>query len=297
MKKLLFVLISIGLLLVTLMFVWSNTAATPVSKTDEQVKVEEPKAIAPRILVAKYPIQVGSLLRSQDFTWAPFDDSEHQLIDLFLKDFVELKSLEGSLITQSLVAGQPLTSSVIIRPEQSHYLSSMLAPGMKGVTLDITFAGSNYGLIRAGNYVDIILTTTKKHHDDEGFGEVTKHANNLVLENVRLLAVDNVLTDILSGPEKQDSSSSLNQNGERTIPVTFEVAADQAQRLLLARKLGALSLLLRSAYQDSSLAQSDNVTLWDEEISDNHNPRMRPQHSIRIFDGQDVRTQEKPTAR
>ncbi|WP_084659868.1 Flp pilus assembly protein CpaB [Vibrio sonorensis] len=292
MKKLLFVLISIGLLLVMLMFIWTNSAPPAANDNIEEPKIAETQAIAPKILVAKHPIQAGAFLRSQDFKWAEFNGDKNELNTLFLKDFIQPDSLEGSLITESLSIGQPLTIFNVVRPEQSQYLSSMLAPGKKGVTLDITFAGGSYGLIKPGNYVDIILTTSKEHQSSEGFGETLKHANSLVLENVRLLAVDNTLTDIVRASENNDQLDKFNQTSEATLPVTFEVDIQGAQRLLLARKLGDLSLLLRSAKPMSHITDGQNITLWDEQISDNHNPGLVPDNSIRIFDGQDVRTIE-----
>ncbi|WP_081981392.1 Flp pilus assembly protein CpaB [Vibrio variabilis] len=297
MKKLLFVLISLGLLLVMLMFIWSNTAQDSRAKQQQETKVEEPQAVVPQILVARYPIQAGALLRAQDLKWAAITGQEQQLNTLFIKGFVDPEALEGSLITASLTSGQPLTDSDLVLPEQSHYLSSMLAPDMKGVTIDITFAGGSYGLIKPGNYVDILLTTAQEHQQNEGFGDVLKHANSLVLENVRLLAVDNVLTDIVSGPTDGQPSEHFGQSGDRTLPVTFEVDIEGAQRLLLANKLGDLSLLLRSTRSSSVQEQSPSTTLWDEHISDNHHPSLLPDNAIRIFDGQDVRTVEQPITR
>lgn len=297
MKKLLFVIISLGLLLVTLMFIWSNTTPATIAQQSHESNNEELKAVVPQILVARYPIQAGALLRPQDLQWAAITGQEQQLNTLFIKGFVEPESLEGSLITAPLASGQPLTVSDLVHPEQSHYLSSMLAPGMKGVTIDITFAGGSYGLIKPGNYVDILLTTAQEHQQNEGFGDVLKHANSLVLENIRLLAVDNVLTDIVSGPTENQDNNHFTQGGERTLPVTFEVDIEGAQRLLLAHKLGDLSLLLRSTRPTSSNQHSQSTTLWDENISDNHHPGLLPDNAIRIFNGQDVRTVEQPITR
>ncbi|MCF7482207.1 Flp pilus assembly protein CpaB [Vibrio sp. J1-1] len=296
MKKLIFVLLGGATLVAMLVVAWLSTASPQTDKPAEMAVKE--KAVVPKILVAKYAIQAGALLKAEDFRWAPMpSDSNTQLNDVFLEGFIKPDVLKGSLLTRSLAANQSLAVSDIIRPEQSQYMSAMLSPGMRAVTLEMSLAGMNYDLLRPGNYVDVILTSKNEHASEKGFGEVTKRATSVILENTRLLAINNILTDIVSGPKHQNDSDVSMGSGE-TLPVTFEVTPEGAQRLLLAKTLGDLSLILRGYQQDErSLTTSTMATLWDEELSDNHHPDRKPQHTIRIFSGEDIRTQEKSTTR
>ncbi len=296
MKKLIFVLLGGATLVAMLVVAWLSTTPAQPDKPAE-VAVEE-TAVVPRILVAKYAIQAGALLRAEDFRWAPMpSDSNTQLNNVFLEGFIQPEVLKGSLLTRSIAANQPLAVSDIIRPEQSQYMSAMLSPGMRAVTLEMSLAGMNYDLLRPGNYVDVILTSENEHASANGFGEVTKRATSVILENTRLLAINNTLTDIVSGPKRQTDSDVSTYLGD-TFPVTFEVTPEGAQRLLLAKTLGDLSLILRGVQQEEpSITTSTVATLWDEQLSDNHHPDRKPQHTIRIFSGEDIRTQEKSTMR
>lgn len=296
MKKLIFVLLGGATLVAMLMVAWLSTTPTQPEKPTE-VAAEE-KAVVPRILVAKYAIQAGALLRAEDFRWAPMpSDSNTQLNDVFLEGFIKPDVLKGSLLTRPVAANQPLAVSDIIRPEQNQYMSAMLSPGMRAVTLEMSLAGMNYDLLRPGNYVDVILTSENEHASEKGFGEVTKRATSVILENTRLLAINNTLTDIVSGPKLQNSND-MSMVGGDALPITFEVTPEGAQRLLLAKTLGDLSLILRGVQQEEpSITTSTVATLWDEQLSDNHHPDRKPQHSIRIFSGEDIRTQEKSTTR
>ncbi|MEE3878926.1 Flp pilus assembly protein CpaB [Vibrio sp. YYF0003] len=296
MKKLIFVLLGGATLVAMLVVAWLSTTPTQPDKPVE-VALEE-KAVVPRILVAKYGIQAGALLRAEDFRWAPMpSDSNTQLNDVFLEGFIKPDVLKGSLLTRRLAANQPLAVSDIIRPEQNQYMSAMLSPGMRAVTLEMSLAGMNYDLLRPGNYVDVVLTSENEHTSEKGFGEITKRATSVILENTRLLAINNTLTDIVSGPKHQNESD-MSMAGGDTLPITFEVTPEGAQRLLLAKTLGDLSLILRGYQQDEqSMTTTTIATLWDEQLSDNHHPDRKPEHTIRIFSGEDIRTQEKSTTR
>ncbi len=298
MKKLIFVLLAGLLVAVTILVLWPMPEKNKSPQVVEADKKVEQQAVVPRILVAKYTIQAGSLLRAEDFRWAPMvENSSTHLNDVFLEGFIKPDVLKGSLLTRSLTENQPLAVSDIIRPEQNQYMSAMLSPNMRAVTIEMPLAGMNYDLLRPGNYVDVILTSVNDHTSENGFGAETKRASSVILQNVRLLAINNMLTDIVTGPKKETKSSTVAVNGA-SLPVTFEVTPEDAQRLLLARTLGDLSLILLGYQQDSTpTVAANNSTLWDEQLSDNHNPARKPGHAIRIFNGEEVNTQERTIAR
>lgn len=169
-EKVNFVLLGGATLVAMLVVAWLSTTPTQPDKPVE-VALEE-KAVVPRILVAKYGIQAGALLRAEDFRWAPMpSDSNTQLNDVFLEGFIKPDVLKGSLLTRRLTANQPLAVSDIIRPEQNQYMSAMLSPGMRAVTLEMSLAGMNYDLLRPGNYVDVVLTSENEHTSEKGFGK------------------------------------------------------------------------------------------------------------------------------
>lgn len=298
MKKLIFVLLGGGSLVAMLGIVWLGISPEPQKENAETALQSTEEAVVPRTLVSRYPIKAGALLRPQDFYWAPLesDDNIH-LNDVFLEGFTELKSLEGSLLTRHLSAGQMLNVSDIIRPDQSHYTSAMLSPGKRAVTLELSQAGVSHGLLRPGNYVDVVLTSENDHPDSHGTGVITKRSASVVLENTRLLAIGNTITDLVGGLEDDSREVMQGNDSYQPVRVTFEVSPDSATRLLLANQLGELSLMLRSHYSQESQLTSATESLWDEQISDNFHPHRKPEHAIRIFDGSNVRNQHESMAK
>ncbi|MCZ4374111.1 Flp pilus assembly protein CpaB [Vibrio diazotrophicus] len=295
MKKLVFILLSGIVLSGMLALLWFNTEPKQKVETTIDEVVEE--AVIPKVLVAKYPIQAGALIRAKDLRWESLtSDKGADLNEVFLEGFIQAADIEGSLLTRTVKANQPLIMSDLIRPDQSQYMSAMLSPGMRAVTVEMTLAGMNYDMLRPGNFVDVILTSENTHASNQGFGEVNKHATSVILQNTRLLAINGTLTHLLGGSKQQKGTEDLAGMRE-TLPVTFEVTPEGAQRLLLAKQLGNLSLILRGHLEQDAAPSESPKTLWDEQLSDNHHPSGKPEHSVRIFAGAEVRTQERSTTR
>ncbi|RBM28832.1 Flp pilus assembly protein CpaB [Vibrio tarriae] len=293
MKKLVLVLLGGGLLIAILGIAWmqnSRPSTSPlVSKPTAPPSVSE-KAATPRALAAKYPVQAGALLRAQDFHWVELG-SEHDasINDLFLENFSQLDALEGSLITRHQHEAQLLNVNDIIRPEQSHYVSAMLAPGKRAVTLELTQAGVSHGLLRPGNWVDVVLTNESYAES----GSTPKYAATTVLEGVRLLAIGAVVTEFIA---KQPVENVGNPNSYEPVRVTFEVSPSDAKHLLLAQRLGVLSLILRSQFEADLAEMEEGAVLWDEQVSESFNPGSIPRNTVRIFDGETERDRQPKAA-
>ncbi|HDZ9496443.1 TPA: Flp pilus assembly protein CpaB [Vibrio cholerae] len=289
MKKLVLVLLGGGLLIAILSIAWmqnSRPSTSPSVSKPTAVSSLPEKAATPRALAAKYPVQAGALLRAQDFHWVELG-SEHNASfnDLFLENFSQLDALEGSLITRHQDEAQLLNVNDIIRPEQSHYVSAMLAPGKRAVTLELTQAGVSHGLLRPGNWVDVVLTNESNVES----ASTPKYAATTVLEGVRLLAIGSVVTEFIA---KQSVENGANPNSYEPVRVTFEVSPSDAKHLLLAQRLGVLSLVLRSQFESDLAEMEEGSILWDEQVSESFNPESLPRKTVRIFDGETERDRQ-----
>ena len=74
-----------------------------------------------------------------------------------------------------------MLSSKITGPGQRATLSAMLSDGMKAVTIRVNDVEGVAGFVLPGERVDVVLTRT---------GEKNNAVNDVVLQNVRVLAVD-----------------------------------------------------------------------------------------------------------
>ena len=103
---------------------------------------------------------------------------------------------------------------------------------MKAVTIRVNDVFGVAGFVLPGDRVDILLTRNER---PGGQGESSnKAATDLLLQNVRVLAIDQHADD----------------RSEKAIvakAVTLELGSEDAQKVTLASTLGALSLALRGA--------------------------------------------------
>jgi pilus assembly protein CpaB len=101
----------------------------------------------------------------------------------------------------------------------------MLQDGMKAVTIRVNDVEGVAGFVLPGDRVDVVLTRQQ---------EKSQAASDVVLQNVRVLAVDQVADERAEKPSVVKA-------------VTLEVEVIAAQKLALAATVGTLSLALRKA--------------------------------------------------
>lgn len=150
-------------------------------------------------------------------------------------------SLLGETLSTAVRAGESLLwSDLQMDPTRSADLAARVRPGMRAVTLH---AGGDQGfaeLLRPGDRVDVLLSSTTVDPMARGGGSTTT-----LLENVLVLAVGTDLgTRVTSGKNLQ--------RGARHVTVSASPAG--AQRLAQAQQHGRLTLTLRNP-DDAVLVQ------------------------------------------
>ncbi|WP_087025153.1 Flp pilus assembly protein CpaB [Thaumasiovibrio subtropicus] len=239
--------------------------------------VAEVKAQQAYVLAASRDLTTGSFLEASSVTWQPAGElDEAQLGEVFLKGVFEPADLMGSLVYRSLKKGDVLTADKLIRPEDNGFLSALLTPGMRAISLEMDPSGAGFGQLRPGNYVDVLLTSQSEIEEDTNGQPVFNNmAVETVLQNIRLLAID--------ARYSAHQKSSLERSPYDPVPVTFEVNLPDAEKLLLASKLGEISLVLRSIGDDSLLEQ--DALKWAKDISGAHDMEQQPTHAVTVVHG------------
>jgi pilus assembly protein CpaB len=140
-----------------------------------------------------------------------------------------------------------LTQGNVFKPGKSGVLAGILDPGKRAMSINVTPASSVSGLAFPGDKVDVLLSSDMKKASDDRSGAmvtpekgVVKFIAETVLQDVRLLAVDNALVRGQPDAKGKDTAS---QPGKT---VTLEVTSEQAEKLLAASMMGTLSIVLRS---------------------------------------------------
>lgn len=149
----------------------------------------------------------------------------------------------GSVVREPILAGEPIVARKIVRAGDSGYMAAYLEPGMRAMAIRVTVETAAGGFILPGDRVDVVLTRqldTNNNGATEGQArDRAKHATGTVLENLKVLAVDQTTR---AGDDEQSVVGAT---------ATLEVTPKDAELLALAKAEGELSLVLRS-YADTA---------------------------------------------
>lgn len=185
------------------------------------------------ILVAKTDLPAGTLIKPDHLGWQAWPDDG--IASTYIqKDSRNPEDFTGSVVREGLHTGQPITDSMVVKPGESGFLAAVLKPDMRAVSVSINATTGASGFIFPGDRVDVILTHTITDRQDE---KNVNRASETVLENVRVIAVDQTTND-------QENEPVVAKN------VTLEVTQKQAEIVTLVSELGKLSLSLRSIVLD-----------------------------------------------
>jgi len=224
-----------GLIAVFLAQIWLNNQADERLKSiDAQRKAAPP---ARSIVVAGKPLRFGDELNSAALREMPWPDNA-----LPAGAFGKIADLTSGkrIVLMPIDTNEAVLASKITGPGQRATLSAMLDDGMKAVTIRVNDVEGVAGFVLPGERVDVVLTRT---------GEKNNAVNDVVLQNVRVLAVDQL------ADQRADKPAVVKA-------VTLEVDPTDGQKIALAATVGTLSLLLRKA-GDVVSADTRRVTTRD----------------------------------
>jgi pilus assembly protein CpaB len=207
------------------------------------------------VLVAAHDIPSGALLQDDDFTWQSWPDDH--LSDAYLrKGRDDAHALAGAVMRQRIGQGQPIGTGTVIHPGERGFLAAVLAPGMRASTVPLNATADGAGLILPGDHVDLLLS--HQIPDMTTPNAPSRTVSETVLINVRVVAIDQTVND----QDKKPISGKT---------ATFEVTPKQAEEIEVAKLIGNLSLVLRSAGEpdkgDAKLVAEEPSHTWDSDVS------------------------------
>jgi len=208
---------------------WSllaSPAPAPVASEPVQVKA--------LVLAAAHALRGGVLIKPEDLV-------AKEVIKADVPDGASLDTpqgrsgLTGAMIRRSVSEGQPILPSDVVHPGDHGFLAAVLGPNMRAITVAVDAVSGTAGLIWPGDRIDLILTQTL---DDPTLAAGRRIAAETVLSDARVIAVDQ---QIVQGQAPDGSVAPANRTA------TLEVTSAQAERVLVAGRLGKLSLSVLAA--------------------------------------------------
>ncbi len=230
-----------GLLAVFVAQGWLNYQA----ELSRRTVAPKPQAVATRtIVVAAGPLRFGTHVTPEQLREVAWPDDA-----IPAGTFATIAELtQGKrIVLASIERNEPILRTKITGPGQKATLSAVIQDGMRAVTVRVNDVEGVAGFVLPGDHVDVLLTRQ---------AERTTGTNDVVIQNTRVLAVDQLADDAADRPTVVRA-------------VTLEVDTIGAQKIALAASLGNLSLMLRRAgeqHQDvtrrittSDLAQTEVI--------------------------------------
>lgn len=224
----------------------------PVQQPPQTVVVKEPApSVGKGVLVATTDVPAGTLLKKADTqfafrTWP--EESADQ--DIYMIDGTDkISDFDGAVIRTGVRKGEPLTRSNVIKPGERGFLSAVLKPGMRAVSMAVNAGTGVAGFVFPGDHVDLILSHAVNL--PQGKDKVSHNLSETFLHNIRVVAIDQVTNDLDSTPKVSGF-------------VTVEATPEQSERIALAQQMGELRLVLRSLVLDDSGKAVDDDTFEAE---------------------------------
>src|SRR3954470_1325955 len=181
-----------------------------------------------QVLVARNAVHTGQIVKPDDLRWQSWP--EGSLAPTYIVEGKRpMSDFVGAVARGPIAAGEPITEGKLVLAGTRGFMSAVLQPGTRAVSVPITATSAVSGFIYAGDRVDVLLT-----HVLNGDKSGQHTATETVLRNARVIAMDQKLD--FSPGDKPDVGKTA----------TLELTPKQTELVTLAVKMGDLSLVLRS---------------------------------------------------
>jgi pilus assembly protein CpaB len=212
-----------------------------------------------KILVATHGLPAGQFLQPNDLEWQAWPDNALNS-SYIVSGARTVDDLVGSVVRASISGGEPVTDDRLIKKGDRGFLSAIMAPGTRAVTVQLQQTSGLGGLVLPGDHVDVVLTAVVP---STAPNEPEHHASETVLEDIRVVAIDQKMSDMSNETVLARSA-------------TLEVTPKQAEILALVTDMGKISLTLRSIASGDERPRTTNAkgepmepsVTWDNEATD-----------------------------
>ncbi len=200
-----------------------------------------PKVQTEEVLVAADALPAGTRLTPGAVKWQawPLESVDATFFTRHNTPSLE-KLVDDGVIRAPMAAGEPFTTTKIVRADGGGYMAAMLTPGMRAVSVAISTTTGAGGFILPNDRVDVLIT-------DQISDSPRIFRTRTILSAVRVLAIDQTVSQAADQKAVADAKTA-----------TLELTAGQAETVARAQASGTLSLSLRSLGDSQAIAADDS---------------------------------------
>lgn len=203
--------------------------AMNISNREPETRVIEaaaPEVKTEDVLVAAADIKMGTSVKPDMLKWQewPRENVAQGFITRGSTPDAMSEMVE-SIARSQIFAGEPIRENKLVKSNQG-FMSAILPKGQRAVATSISTATSAGGFILPNDRVDVLMTRRRTGEGEEGF------ATEVILENVRVLAIDQTIQEKDGEPVVVGETATLQLSPQQVEILT--VAQQTADRLSLA---------------------------------------------------------------
>lgn len=229
--RLLVLAVALGAGIVAAMLAVKMSDREPQMAPVAAVPNEAPRIDALDVLVAAKDIPLGSRIAAGDLVWQSFPKTG--IAEVYVNRLARPNAADemvGMVARSPFLSGEPVREQRLIKADRG-FMSVILTPGMRASAVEVKPASTAGGFILPNDHVDVILTRAAPKAGSGG----DPYVSETILTNVRVLAVDQQITD------GKGEAAMLAKD-----TVTLELSPRQAEVLAQSTQLGVISLALRA---------------------------------------------------
>ena len=218
------------------------------------------------VLVADATLQPGTLIGTASYRWRQWPN------DAITENyFTETNNIAGVpeeikefKVRQPIFKGTPITKEMVFKTDTVGVLPGLLKNDMRAMSVSVRSPNGPVGLILPGDKVDVIVTmemqklisdyqTSEKRELSGKEPPPVKYGAETILKNIAVIAID-----------QNFESKEVSEKPIST--VTLELSSIDAEKLAVAKSMGNINLVLRSAV-NSALPEINNSFTSDILVS------------------------------
>lgn len=198
----------------------------------ESVEVEEKETR--NVVVAASNLTVGTVLNNENMLTLEYP------VELApVSSYGDIELLKTRVLKTEIYEGEPILTAKLAPEGSMGGFSSLIPPGMRAMTVPVNVVSGVGGFILPKTRVDVLVTASPSIKKEEA-------TTKIILENVEVMAIDQVVAKVNSDPVTVKS-------------VTLLVTPEQSGKLALAMNEGTLQLSLRNVADDKDSGEESII--------------------------------------